>query len=97
MKLDIQSIHFDADKKLLEYIEKKINKLDNFYDQILGGEVFLRLTNEAKENKLVEVKLHVQNQSIFVKETSISFEAAIDMAENTLRIQLVKYKEKLRG
>ncbi len=97
MKLDIQSIHFDADKKLLEYIEKKINKLDTFYDQILGGEVFLRLTNEAKENKLVEVKLHVQNQSIFVKETSISFEAAIDMAENTLRSQLVKYKEKLRG
>ena len=97
MKLDFQSIHFDADKKLLEYIEKKINKLDTFYDQILGGEVFLRLTNEAKENKLVEVKLHVQNQSIFVKETSISFEAAIDMAENTLRSQLVKYKEKLRG
>lgn len=97
MKLDIQSIHFDADRKLLEYIEKKLNKLETFYDNILGGEVFLRVTNDAKENKLVEVKLHVQNQSLFVKENSISFEAAIDMAENTLRGQLKKYKERLRG
>ncbi len=97
MKLDIQSIHFDADKKLLEYIEKKLNKLETFYDHILGGEVFLKLTNDAKDNKMVEVKLHVQNQSLFVKESSISFEAAIDMAENTLRGQLVKYKERIRG
>ena len=52
MKLDIQSIHFDADKKLLEYIEKKLNKLETFYDHILSGEVFLKLTNDAKENKI---------------------------------------------
>ena len=97
MKLDIQSIHFDADKKLLEYIEKKLNKLETFYDNIVSGEVFLKVTNDAKENKLVEVKLNVQNQSIFVKESSISFEAAVDMAENTLRGQLVKYKERMRS
>ncbi len=97
MKLDIQSIHFDADKKLLEYIEKKLNKLETFYDNILSGEVFLKLTNEAKANKLVEIKLNVLNQIIFVKENSITFEAAVDIAENTLRGQLVRYKERLRS
>ncbi|MCX6190483.1 MAG: ribosome-associated translation inhibitor RaiA [Bacteroidetes bacterium] len=97
MKLDIQSIHFDADKKLIEYIEKKLNKLETFYDHILSGEVFLKLNNDVKDNKEVEVKLHVHNHSMFVKESSISFEAAIDMAESTLRGQLVKYKERLRG
>ena len=97
MKLDIQSIHFDADRKLLEYIEKKLNKLETFYDNILSGEVFLKLTNDTKENKLVEVKLHVLNQSIFVRENSITFEAAVDMAEHSLKGQLVRYKERLRS
>lgn len=97
MKLDIQSIHFDADKKLIEYIEKKLNKLETFYDNILSGEVFLKVTNQSNENKLVEVKLNVLNQSIFVKESSVSFEAAVDMAENTLKGQLMKYKERMRA
>jgi len=97
MKLEIQSIHFDADRKLLEYIEKKLNKLETFNGNIMGGEVFLKLTNETKKNKLVEVKLHLNNQSLFVKENNITFEAAIDIAENTLRSQIVRNKEKLRS
>ncbi len=97
MKLEIQSIHFDADKKLLEYIQKKLNKLETFYDGFVSGEVFLKLTSDAKENKLVEVKLHVNNQSLFVKEQSRTFEAAVDMAEDSLKAQLIKYKERLRN
>jgi putative sigma-54 modulation protein len=96
MKLEIQSIHFDADKKLLAYIEKKLNKLETFYDGIVNGEVFLKLTNDVTGNKLIEVKLNVNNQTLFVKEQSRTFEASCDMAESSLKAQLIKYKQRSR-
>lgn len=98
MKLEIQSIHFDADVKLLDYIERKINKLETFYDGIVKGEVFLKLDkNEHKDNKVIEVKLHVNSTSLFVKEQCRTFECAVDLAEGALRGQLIKYKEKVRA
>ena len=60
MKIRVQSIHFNADKKLLEFIQKKVDKLDQFYDQIIGGEVYLKLENvEDEANKISEIKLMV--------------------------------------
>jgi putative sigma-54 modulation protein len=79
MKLQLQSIHFDADQKLLDYIQKKAEKLDTFYDRITGGEVFLRLNKDnSHENKIVEVKLSVPGHTLFAKEQGASFEAATD-------------------
>ena len=43
MKLQMHSIHFDADQKLIDFIQKKADKLDTFFDSIMDGEVFLRL------------------------------------------------------
>ena len=61
MKLQMHSIHFTADQKLLDHIQKKAEKLDTFYDRITGGEVFLRLNKDttSHENKVVEIKLSV--------------------------------------
>ncbi|MCS6968947.1 MAG: ribosome-associated translation inhibitor RaiA [Cytophagales bacterium] len=97
MKLQIHSIHFDADAKLLEFIQKKLNKLDTFFERITGGEVYLRLEKgeHSKENKVVEVKLFMPGGTIFAKEQNISFEAAVDEAIESLKAQVKKYKEKL--
>jgi putative sigma-54 modulation protein len=99
MKLQMQSIHFDADKKLLEFIEKKTSKLDTFYDRITNGEVFLKLDKDttAHENKVVEIKIYLPGGSLFVKEQSNTFEAATDVAVEALKSQLKKYKEKTLG
>jgi putative sigma-54 modulation protein len=95
MKLQIHSIHFDADKKLLDYIEKKTNKLHTFFDRITDGEVFLKLEKgEALENKIVEIKLNVPGGNVFVKEKSRTFEAATDVGVDALEKQLKKFKEK---
>ncbi len=95
MKLQIHSIHFDADKKLLDYIEKKTNKLHTFFDRITDGEVFLKLEKgEALENKIVEIKLNVPGGNVFVKEKSRTFEAATDVGVEALEKQLKKFKEK---
>lgn len=96
MKLQMHSIHFDADQKLITFIQKKADKLDTYYDQIIDGEVFMRLDkNDKSENKIVEVKLNVPGKQLFAKNQSDSFEAAADEAIEGLRRQIKKYKEKL--
>nr|MBI1230252.1 ribosome-associated translation inhibitor RaiA [Cytophagales bacterium] len=96
MKLQMHSIHFDADQKLINFIQKKADKLDTYYDQIIDGEVFMRLDkNDKSENKIVEVKLNVPGKQLFAKNRSDSFEAAADEAIEGLRRQIKKHKEKL--
>jgi putative sigma-54 modulation protein len=94
MKLQVHSIHFDADSKLVEFIQKKVDKLETFYDRVVDGEVFLRINNEGVDNKTVEIKVKVPGSQLFAKEQAKSFEAATDLATEALRIQLKKYKEK---
>jgi putative sigma-54 modulation protein len=94
MKLQVHSIHFDADSKLINFIQRKIDKLETFYDRLVDGEVFLRLNNEGIENKTVEIKLKVPGSQLFAKEQARSFEAATDLATEALRNQLKKYKTK---
>ena len=97
MKLQVHSIHFDADVKLIDFIQKKIDKLETFYDRLVDGEVFLRLNNEGVENKTVEIKLNVPGTQLFAIEKAKSFEAAADQAANALRMQLKKFKTKVRN
>lgn len=95
MKLQIQSIHFDADKKLLDFIQKKLDKLDSFYDRITGGDVYLRVENVDTNNKSVHVKLFIPGSSIMAKENGSSFEEAVDLVVENLKRQLKKQKEKM--
>lgn len=98
MKIGIQSIHFNADQKLLAFIQKKVNKLDQFYDQIISGEVYLRLDNVTEEtNKKVEIKLMIPGSTLFAKEECKSFEEATDLSIECLRKQIKKHKDKIKS
>jgi putative sigma-54 modulation protein len=98
MKLKVQSIHFDADRKLLTFVEEKIEKLTHFYEDIIDGEVFLRLDKSSeKENKIAEIKLNTPGKTMFASEQCRSFEEATDSAVDALKRQITKYKEKLRS
>ena len=94
MKLQMHSIHFDADRKLIHFIQKKVDKLETFYDRVIDGEVFLRLNNSAVENKTVEIKLKIPGNQVFAKEEAKTFEEAADLATEALRRQLRKFKVK---
>jgi putative sigma-54 modulation protein len=95
MTIDFQYTNFKADHKLLSYISKKLSKMDTFYDKIVYSIVYLKVMNhEEKENKFVEFKVNVANQTLFVSEKGQSFEAATDVAVEKLRAQLLKYKGK---
>ncbi|TXC81628.1 ribosome hibernation-promoting factor, HPF/YfiA family [Luteibaculum oceani] len=96
MEVKVHSIHFDADIKLLNFIEEKVNKLRQFDNKIIASEVFLRLDKaETKENKVAEIKLNVPGKDLFAKKQCKSFEEATDGAVEALRRQLKKHKEKL--
>ena len=95
MNIKIHSIHFDADKKLLSFIDQKLKKLLLFYDGIIMAEVFLRLENvQDMENKITEIRLDIPGTDIFAKKQSRTFEEATDNAIEALRRQLIKYKKK---
>lgn len=96
MKLQVQSIHFNADVKLINFIQRKVDKLQTFYDRMVDGEVFLRLNNEGIENKTVEIKLNMPGTQLFAVEKAKSFEAAADMATEALRRQLRKFKTRVK-
>jgi len=98
MRISVQSIHFNADKKLLAFIQKKAEKLDQFSDQILNAEVYLRIENtEDDSNKITEIKLSMPGSQLFVKEQCKSFEEATDLAVESLRRQVAKLKTKARS
>lgn len=96
MKVQVHAVHFNADQKLVDFITRKLEKLETFYDRLVHGEVFLRLNNEGIENKTVEISLKVPGSKLFAKEQARSFEAATDMATEALKNQLKKFKTKLR-
>lgn len=95
MKVQMHSVHFDADKKLLDFVQQRLNKLETFYDRVTEGEVIMRLNNkDGIDNKTVEIKLLVPGSILFSQEDAASFEAAADAATESLRRQITKYKEK---
>lgn len=94
MEIKVQSIHFDADKKLIEFVEEKVSKLSQYYDKIIGGDVFLKLESDDKENKVAEIKIKIPGKDLFAKKQCKSFEEATDEAVEALRRQINKHKSK---
>ncbi|MBT3207124.1 MAG: ribosome-associated translation inhibitor RaiA [Bacteroidetes bacterium] len=98
MNIKIHSVRFDADAKLVEFVEARINKLIQLYDNIIGVEVFLRLVNnQNQENKVTEIRIEIPVNDLFAKKQEKTFEAATDSAIEALRRQIKKHKEKQRG
>ena len=93
MQMQIHSIHFDADARLLEFVEYKVGKLKTFHDQIISCEVFLRVEkSDDRDNKVSEVKIHVPGADFFAKRKALSFEAGIDEVVEAIRRQIRKQK-----
>ena len=97
MDVNIQTHHFDADSKLVSYVEKKLSKLDQLHDRITKVDVFLKLDNVAHKikDKIAEIKVHIPTHDLFVKHSSKSFEESFDFALDSVITQMKKKKEKM--
>jgi putative sigma-54 modulation protein len=98
MNVNFQAVNFNVDKKLVEFVQERLDKLEKIYDKIISSEVYLRLENTSdKENKTVEIKVHVPGDEFIVKKTNKSFEEATDLAVASLERVILKRKEKIRS
>lgn len=98
MDIQIQSIHFNADRKLISFIEEKVAKLSHFYEGIISSEVFLRLDkSDSNTNKVAEIKLNVPGNDLYVKRQCKTFEEAIDEGVSALSRQVKKHKERQKA
>ena len=95
MKVFTQSVNFSADKKLIDYIEKKVGGLEKFHDKIVDAEVFLKVQKTSeKENKITEVKINIPGDELMVKKQCKTFEEGVSISIESLKRQLQKSKEK---
>ena len=96
MNVNIQTVHFDADARLTEYVSKKLEKLSTFHDRIIKVDVFLKLDNVVHniKDKIVEIRVQVPRQNFFVKASTKSFEESFDSALDSLVNQMKRKKNK---
>jgi putative sigma-54 modulation protein len=96
MNANIQTVHFDADARLIDYVNKKLEKLGTFHDRIIKVDVFLKLDNVVHtiKDKIVEIRVLVPRHEFFVKASSKSFEESFDCALDSLVSQIKRKKQK---
>ena len=98
MEIKIQSIHFDATEKLQAFIERKIAKLEKSYEEIQKVELQLKVVKPATaQNKEASITVTVPGSTLFVEKVSDTFEESVDLGVDSMRVQLQKFKEKLRN
>ena len=97
MKVDVHAVNFNVDGKLLDFIQERLDKLEKYYDKVVRADVYLKVEKTSeKENKIVEVKIHVPGDDLLVKKQCKSFEEALEQSAESLERLLVKRKEKIR-
>ena len=96
MRAQVHSIDFSASDRLLDFVQQKVDKLDHFYDRIVGKEIYLRLVkSQDTSNKVAELKLNIPGRELFAKKQCKTFEEATDNAVEAIRKQLTKHKGKI--
>lgn len=96
MKVNVQSVNFNADPKLIDFIQARLDKLEHFYDKIIYADVFLKVQKTSeKENKITEILLSIPGGDVIVKKRCKKFEECVDDSVSTLQRQLQKRKEKM--
>ena len=97
MKLFVQSLNFNSDKKLIDFVEGKVKVLERYHDKIIGAYLFLKVQRTSdKENKNTELKINIPGSELIVKRESKSFEEGVSLAVDSMKRQLKKIKQKER-
>jgi len=97
MKVNVHAVNFTVDKKLVDFVQERMDRLEKYYDKVVSSDVFLKVEKTSdKENKIVEMKINVPGDDFLVKKQCKTFEEATDQAAESIERLLVKRKEKLR-
>ena len=98
MKVSVHAVNFTVDKRLVDFIQERLDKLEKYYDKVVSADVFLKVEKTSeKENKIVEVKINVPGDDFLVKKQCKTFEEALELSAESLQRMLVKRKEKINS
>lgn len=98
MKINVQATNFIADQKLVNFTQRKIDKLFQFYDKILSVDVIFKVENTTDRiNKFAEIKIEIVGESVVVKKLCKSFEESVDLSVKAAERMLIRHKELLRS
>ncbi|SHI72673.1 ribosome hibernation-promoting factor, HPF/YfiA family [Flavobacterium terrae] len=98
MKVNVHAVNFNVDRKLVDFIDVRVNKLEKYFDKIVSSDVFLKVERTSeKENKIVEAKIIVPGDEFIVKKQCKSFEEGVELASEAMERLLLKRKEKIRA
>ena len=98
MKVSVHAVNFSVDKRLVDFIQERLDKLEKYYDKVVSADVFLKVEKTSeKENKIVEVKINVPGDEFLVKKQCKTFEEALELSAESLQRMLVKRKEKINS
>ena len=98
MKININSVHFKADKKLEDFITQKVEKVCSKFSDVIGSEVTLKIDNtDVPENKIADIRIILKGNDLYASKVSKSFEESTDLAIDALKKQLEKYKGKMES
>ena len=93
MEIKIKSLKFDADQKLIAYVEKKVAKLEKFHDGAETADVSLSLLSDP-DNKNVKIQIHVPGEDMVIERNAKTFEEAVTDAVDSMKEKLTRAKEK---
>ena len=93
MEIKIKSLKFDADAKLIAYVEKNVSKLEKFFDGIETADVTLSLLSEP-DNKNVKIQAHIPGDDLVIERSAKTFEEAVTEAADLMKEKIVRAKEK---
>lgn len=97
MKVNVQAVNFTVDRKLVNFVQERMDRLEKYYDKIVSADVFLKVEKTSdKENKFAEIKINVPGDDFLVKKQCKTFEEAVELIAESLERLLVKRKEKIR-
>lgn len=98
MKVNVHAVNFTVDRKLVGYVQERLNKLEKYYDKVVYSDVFFKLdNNNAKENKIAEIKINVPGDEFIVKKQCKTFEEAVELCADSMERLLMKRKHKIRA
>jgi putative sigma-54 modulation protein len=97
MKVDVHAVNFNVDKKLVDFVQERMSKLEKYYDKVVSSDVYLKVEKTSdKENKIVEMKIIVPGDDFLVKKQCKTFEEAVELSAESIERLLVKRKEKIK-
>ena len=91
--INVKSLKFDADQKLLDFVEKKVGKVEKFFDNMGDIDVTLSLLPDA-ENKNVRIQTRIPGEDLVIERQARTFEEAVTDAADAMKEKIVRAKEK---